>query len=125
VSEPALDPAVIESLRQLTGEGEPEVVREVLTLFRDGAPARIAAIRRACLAGEAGALQRTAHEFKGASATIGAFPLQRCCRALEMAGKSARLDDAPALLEALDAEWTRVDAAIADALRSYGMIDRC
>jgi HPt (histidine-containing phosphotransfer) domain-containing protein len=117
VSDPALDPTVIESLRQLTAEGEPDVVREVLALFRGGAPARIAAIGAAWRAGDAGALQRTAHEFIGASATIGAFALQKCCRELEIAGRSGTLDRGSALLEALDAEYARVDAAIAELLR--------
>jgi HPt (histidine-containing phosphotransfer) domain-containing protein len=117
VSNEALDPTVIDSLRQLTGEGEPDVVREVLTLFRDGAPARIAAITGACRAGDAGALRRSAHEFKGASATIGAYRLQQCCRELEDAGKNGALERGPALLEALDAEYARVDAAIAELLQ--------
>jgi HPt (histidine-containing phosphotransfer) domain-containing protein len=117
VSHEALDPTVIDSLRQLTGEGEPEVVREVLTLFRDGAPARIAAIAGACCAGDAGALQRSAHEFKGASATIGAYRLQQCCRELEDAGRSGARDRGPALLEALDAEYARVNAAIAELVQ--------
>ena len=119
MSDAALDPAVIENLRQLAGEGEPDVVNEVLRLFREGAPARIAAIRGACLAGDTGALQRAAHEFKGASATIGAMRLQTCCRQLEVAGKSSVLDGTPALLEALDAEWARVEKAITELLRQH------
>jgi histidine phosphotransfer protein HptB len=117
VSTPALDPAVITTLRQLTPDGEPDVAREVLTLFRDGAPAHLAAIRAACLTGDAGGLQRSAHEFKGASGTIGAFGLQQRCRDLELAAKSKTLEGTAGLLDALSAEYARVEAAIADLLR--------
>jgi HPt (histidine-containing phosphotransfer) domain-containing protein len=117
VSNPALDPAVIDALRQLTPNGEEDVVREVLTLFRDGAPERLAAIREACRARDADALGRTAHEFKGASATIGAFALQQCCRDLELAAQSETVEGSAALLDALSAEYARVDAAITKLLR--------
>ena len=117
MGEPALDPAVIDSLRQLTSADEPDVVREVLTLFRDGASARLAAIRAACVAHDVAALQRTAHEFKGASGTIGAFPLQHCCRDLEFAAKNGSLDRVGVLLDELDAEYVRVEAAITELLR--------
>lgn len=117
VTNQPLDPSVIESLRQLAPEGEPDVVREVLSLFQEGAPARIAAIRDAWVARDGAELERTAHQFKGASGTIGAFALQQCCRALELAGQRGTFERETALLGALDAEYARVDAAIAELLR--------
>jgi HPt (histidine-containing phosphotransfer) domain-containing protein len=114
MSDHVLDPSVIENLRQLTLEGEPDLASEVLTLFRNGAAVRMAAIAGACRADDAVALQRRVHEFKGAAAAIGAFALQRCCHELELAGKNGTLDDhGSALLAALEAEYARVDAAIA------------
>ena len=38
---PALDPAVLESLRELTPPGEPDVLKEVLQLFLEDVPGRI------------------------------------------------------------------------------------
>jgi len=73
---PALDPRVIDSLRQLTQDGEPDVLAEVLGLFLADAPARLAAIAAAAQAGDGPALHRSAHALKGAAGTIGASALQ-------------------------------------------------
>jgi HPt (histidine-containing phosphotransfer) domain-containing protein len=116
VHDHALDPDVISALRALTTDGDSDVVNEVLTLFRDSAPERIAAISQACRSGDAVALQRTAHDFKGASGTIGAFGLQQCCKELELAAKSGSLSRAEMLLVLLRAEYARVDAAIGEVL---------
>ena len=42
---PVLDPAVLESLRQLTPPGEPDVLKVVLQLFLDDVPARVERLR--------------------------------------------------------------------------------
>jgi HPt (histidine-containing phosphotransfer) domain-containing protein len=104
----ALDAAVIESLRLLNEPGQPDVVHEVLGVFMNDAPARIAAIVAAVDAHDAVALQRAAHTMKGASGAIGAFALQRACRALEEMGKQASFDSAADAVQTLHREYARV-----------------
>ena len=50
---PALDAAVIASLRELTPPGEPDVLTEVLQLFVADVPGRIGRLRQAWHAGNA------------------------------------------------------------------------
>jgi HPt (histidine-containing phosphotransfer) domain-containing protein len=107
-----LDAAVLESLRQLSEPGQLDVVKEVLGLFLIDAPARMRAIDDAATARDAAALQRSAHTLKGASGTIGAFSLQRACRALEDMGKQASFDHVAAGLDTLHEEYRRVKCAI-------------
>jgi HPt (histidine-containing phosphotransfer) domain-containing protein len=116
VTTPALDPDVINSLRQLNHEGEPDVVREVLTLFVDDAPTRMTAIAEAAERRDGPALQRAAHSLKGAAGNIGASALQACCRDLEAAGRSGAFDQAPALLETMRREFERIRLEIARLL---------
>jgi HPt (histidine-containing phosphotransfer) domain-containing protein len=113
---PALDPAVIESLRQLTPPGEPDVLTEVLQLFIDDVPARIGRLRQAWQAGNAGEVQRAAHSLKGSAGNIGATGLLAVCRALDERGKSGDLTQMDALLASLDTEYARVAAAIAELM---------
>ena len=106
--EPAFDPAVLESLRQLNQDGQPDIVREVLTLFAADVTPRVDAIARAAEAGGGEPLRRAAHALKGAAATAGARQLQRLCRELEDMGKSGRVEGFDAALAELRAEQTRV-----------------
>ena len=112
MSEPALDPSVIESLRELTPPGEPDVLKEVLQLFLDDVPARISRLRSAWEAGNLVEVQRTAHSLKGSSGNIGATQLFEVCRLLDEQGKAGDPSQIPALVASLDVEYARVAAEI-------------
>jgi HPt (histidine-containing phosphotransfer) domain-containing protein len=107
-----LDPAVVESLRQLTPPGEPDVLQEILTLFLNEVPKKIEALRAAVPGGDLTAVQRTAHSLKGSSGNIGARALHDVCRRLDDEAKSGELARVPPLLECVVAEYARVEAEI-------------
>ncbi len=109
---PVLDPRVIESLRQLTPPGEPDVLKEVLKLFLEDVPGRLARLRAAREAGNAVELQRVAHSLKGSSGNIGANAMLAVCRLLDELGKSGDVSSGSGLVESLDAEFARVKAEI-------------
>jgi HPt (histidine-containing phosphotransfer) domain-containing protein len=109
---PVLDPAVLESLRQLTPPGEPDVLKEVLQLFLDDVPARVERLRSAWQGGDAVAVQRAAHSLKGSAGNIGAADLLGVCRQLDELGRSGDLSKAAPLVTALDAEFSRVQFEI-------------
>ena len=91
---PALDPAVIETLRQLTEPGEPDVLAEVLNIFLAERPRRHAEIDDAFAAGDLTRLHRAAHSLKGSAGNIGARALFAATRDLDEAartGDAARL----------------------------------
>ena len=113
---PALDAAVLDRLRQLNQAGEPDIVREVLTVFLADAPVRLAAIDDAIRGGEGQTLQRAAHALKGAAGSIGAHALQAYCRELEEIGKAGTLDRAPDLGRRIHEEFARVRAEIGEIL---------
>ena len=109
---PALDPAVVASLRELTPPGEPDVLTEVLQLFLADVPGRIARLRDACAAGNAVEVQRAAHSLKGSAGNIGAHDLYAVCRQLDDQGRSGDLAGAEGLVGALETEYARVATEI-------------
>ena len=109
---PVLDPAVLESLRELTPPGEPDVLKEVLQLFLDDVPARVERLRSAWQSGDAVAVQRAAHSLKGSAGNIGATDLLGVCRQLDELGRAGDLSNAAPLVTALDAEFARVQSEI-------------
>jgi HPt (histidine-containing phosphotransfer) domain-containing protein len=94
MSEPALDRSVIDVLRQLTPPGEPDVLVEILTLFLQDVPTRIAALQNAVGSGDADGVHRAAHSLKGSAGNVGAKGLQEACRVVEEMGRTKNLDGA-------------------------------
>ena len=86
-----LDPAVVDSLRQLTPPGEPDVLGEVLRLFLDEVPRRIARLEAAWHDHNAGELQRAAHSLKGSSGNIGAHHMHDDLQAARRTRQGRRL----------------------------------
>jgi len=109
---PVLDPVVLDQLRKLTPPGEPDVLAEILATFVDDVPRRIEGLRAALAAGDAVALQRAAHSLKGSSGNIGARALYETSRQLDELGKAGDLAAAVPVVEALTAEYAKVEAEI-------------
>jgi HPt (histidine-containing phosphotransfer) domain-containing protein len=107
-----LDAAVLDSLRQLTQPGEPDLLADVLSLFLTDAPGRLDAIVAAAAEGDAAALHRSAHTLKGAAGAIGATALQLACRELEELAKRPGVAPGSADLATLHSEFARVKTAI-------------
>lgn len=109
---PVLDSAVVSGLRQLTPPGEPDVLAEVLNLFLVEVPPRMDRLRNAWAAGNIEQVHRAAHSLKGSAGTIGARRLYEVCRQLDTRGKSADLAGMATLVDALGAEFDKVEAEI-------------
>ncbi|HJU43696.1 MAG TPA: Hpt domain-containing protein [Vicinamibacterales bacterium] len=109
-----LDPAVVERLRQLTPPGEPDVLKEILSVFLNEVPRRIDRLKAAWREGQAADVQRAAHSLTGSSGNIGADALSEVCRAIDERSKAGELrsEELQDLISALDREYGRVEAEI-------------
>jgi HPt (histidine-containing phosphotransfer) domain-containing protein len=117
---PVLDPAVIETLRQLTPAGEPDVLSEVLQLFLQEVPPRIDRLRIAWQAGNIQEVHRAAHSLKGSAGNIGAQRLLKVCRQLDDRERPTDAAATAALVGALDVEFGMVEQEIRRLLQSKG-----
>jgi len=108
----ALDPDVVESLRQLTPPGEADVLSEILNLFLDEVPKKIHTLRAAVTAGDAVQVQRIAHSLKGSSGNIGARAMYDVCRQLDDRARSEEMSRLQLLADVLDREYAKVEAEI-------------
>ena len=107
-----LDRAVVETLRQLTTPGEPDVLTEVLQLFLQEVPPRMDRLRIACAVGNIKEVYRTAHSLKGSAGNIGAQRLMGVCRQLDEMARAGDLTEVAPLLAALGLEYESVAAEI-------------
>jgi signal transduction histidine kinase/DNA-binding NarL/FixJ family response regulator len=89
-------------------DGDEALLRELAAAFVQDAPRQLAEIRSALQDGQARGLERAAHRLKGAASAIGAGTVEALAGQLEQLGRDARLDAAPALVDALAAQLDQV-----------------
>jgi two-component system, sensor histidine kinase and response regulator len=106
--EPAVDlEAIMERI-----DGDAELLRELVGLYLNDEARLLEEIAGAIAAGDADALRRAAHTLKGAVSNFCAPAGWSAAQALELAGRDARMSEAPALLATLHAELARVRQAL-------------
>ena len=108
VSGSVLDRSVLDSLRELQDDGDPDIVAEVGGLFIEHSPQKVEAILRAVESRDANGLRTAAHSLKSSSAYVGAMRLSEMSRELEMIGRSQVLDGAAEKAERLKNEYKLV-----------------
>ena len=100
-------PAAIDAVGLLARVGgDHELMRDVVRLFLEDCPARLAAIREAITARDPEALRHGAHALRGAAGTLSAAGVVEAASALERIGAENRL-------EAADAAWKTLNAQAA------------
>ena len=110
-----LDRGVLAGLRELGGG--PDLVVDLANIFLNDAPPRLAELRTALKAEDAGSLERVAHTLKGSAGSMGAVPLSNIAADLQYLGASGNLIGAEEKLARLEAEWDRTRPAL-EALKA-------
>jgi two-component system sensor histidine kinase/response regulator len=89
-------------------EGDEQLFLDVVRLFLDDCPMRLAAIKAAVDSRDAEKIRTTAHALKGAAANLSAQRLFEAARTLERLGAERRLEPAEAAWRQLSLEATSV-----------------
>jgi len=111
---PAVDPAALERLSEMTG-GDPEFVRELIDTYLDDAPGQLEALREAVARGVVDDAIRPAHSLKSNSASMGADRLAELCRALEADARAGAVADGDGRVARIGAEFQRVRSELLEA----------
>lgn len=94
---PVLDADTMEQLLSLD-DGGTGLLEEMVGLFVEDTPPRIAALEAALAAGQWEAMADTAHAVKGAASTMGAPRVRALGQALETGGRKGTWPEPPASL---------------------------
>ena len=111
-----IDPQVWASLQALEAAGEPGFLRELVGEFVAQAPSRIASLGAAGARGDAQALEREAHGFKGSCGSLGAFAMAESCDRLETMGREGSCVGHADVLAGLEEQWQAARRALESAL---------
>ena len=116
---PAINPAVIDTLRDLDENGSMDLAREIFSAFLATAEQGVAQVQAAIHAGDAKALGHAAHALKSSTANVGAQTLSGCYRQLEKFGREGRLVEAAALLPDVRREHRRALSQLHELLLDF------
>jgi len=108
----AIDDAVLNTLAGLQRSGKPAIVRRVIMLFLNSAPALIKDLEDAVARGDTRLLHRASHTLKTASANVGAMILSVHCKELETLARQGAVADARARVDAIGEDFRRAQAAL-------------
>ena len=102
---PVIDAESIENLRSLNpGDGD-EFLREIIAIYLEDTPQRIAELEETLQRGDAPAFTRAAHSVKGSSANLGAMGVKRVAEELEHHSNKKGLVDVADLVVALKVQF--------------------
>lgn len=110
-SHPVFDPQAIEDLRALNPE-DPAFLKELIDLFIQDVPGRIAEIEQAIASKNSELLTRAAHTIKGSCSNFGAANLRESSHAMEMQGRASDFAAAATSLVTLRADFALVAEAL-------------
>src|SRR6266700_4240456 len=102
-----IDPQAIEILRALNPGDNDEFLREIIGIFLEDTPQRLAELDEGLSAGDASKFVRAAHSIKGSSSNVGAAALRAAAEKLEHASRTQGLDDVAGLVADVKTEFVR------------------
>lgn len=112
-----IDPQAIENLRSLNPGDNDEFLREIVAIYMEDTPVRIAELDQSLAAADVPKFTRAAHSVKGSSANLGAIGVRAIAEKLEHQAQSHGLNDVAQLVLALKAEFARAQTAFAELVK--------
>ncbi len=103
-----IDMQAIDGLRELSPDAGTDFLRELIEIYLQDTPLRIAEMEDALNKQDIPSFTRAAHTIKGSSSNFGATKLTKLAHELELQGKSGNVADSPATCTKLRAEFAEV-----------------
>lgn len=109
---PDLDPEAIANLRALGDEGDDSFLKEIIGIYLEDTPVRLADLRAAAAKGDAALYTRAAHTIKGSSSNVGAAAVRAIAEQIEHRSRTEPHSALDPLLAELEAAFARAAAAL-------------
>jgi HPt (histidine-containing phosphotransfer) domain-containing protein len=105
---PTIDQDAIANLRELNPGDGGEFLREIIGIYVEDTPKRIADLKACLASGDVTTFTRAAHTVKGSSANVGAQVLKAIAERLEHISRKDGLGSVAPLIADCEAEFGRV-----------------
>lgn len=113
---PVIDLQSIENLRELNPGDNDAFLREIIGIYLEDTPLRLAELDQSLVAGDVPKFTRAAHSIKGSSANLGAMTVRAVAESLEHQSARQGLADVQPLLAMLKQEFARAQSELGKLL---------
>lgn len=103
-----VDLAMLASYEEIQLDGEPDLIVELIDLYLEDAPRRVAVMQESLAKRDWLSLKREAHNLRGSSGNLGALQMARICDEIEGIESGNLFASIAALLNCLRLELERV-----------------
>lgn len=114
--ESAIDPEAIENLRALNPEDADGFLREIVAIFLEDTPARIAEMKECLGSNDQQRFTRAAHSIKGSASNLGAGPLRAVAEKLEHQSRNQGLGNLEGLIGEIEGVFATTKQALENIL---------
>lgn len=104
----SVDLAVLRSYEKIQLDGEPDLIVELIDLYVEDAPSRVAAMRESLAKRNWLSVKREAHSLRGSSGNLGALQMALICDEIEGIESVDPFPSIAALLSCLEQDLERV-----------------
>jgi two-component system sensor histidine kinase/response regulator len=108
-----LDREILDQLGKVLTNGKPELLTRVINLYLVESPKLVQKLKQAANESKPTDVARAAHSLKSSSANVGAKVLSGYCQDIESSAGIAAPDEARRIVEKIESEHSRVQAALA------------
>lgn len=104
----AVDLAMLRSYEEIQLDGEPDLIIELIDLYVEDAPSRVAVMRESLAKRNWLSVKREAHSLRGSSGNLGALQMALICNEIDGIESEDPFPSVAALLSCLELELERV-----------------
>jgi HPt (histidine-containing phosphotransfer) domain-containing protein len=105
---PSIDLEAISNLKELNPGDDGEFLREIVSIYIEDTPKRIADLKSCLASGDVKTFTRAAHTIKGSSANVGAQILRSLGERMELISRTDGLGAVAPLVAECEAEFAHV-----------------
>lgn len=112
----AIDESALKKLYDLQDDEDPDLVGDLIRMFFDLTPKRVARLTDALRTGDARRIETEAHDLKSSAANLGATSLSAVAAEIEKMGRKGSIEGVQEALERLNHEFDRAKDELARRL---------
>jgi len=111
-TETPIDPEAIENLRALNPDDDNAFLKEIIGIFLEDTPQRIAELKQCLSTFDQPKFTRAAHSIKGSASNLGATNVRTAAEKLEHQSRNSGLNGLDQLLASLESEFAVAKAEL-------------
>jgi HPt (histidine-containing phosphotransfer) domain-containing protein len=110
---------VIEELLSISGDSDPELLVDLISMFLQDAPQKLEAITTGLAALDFEKVEHAAHSLKGSSGNLGAQRVQDLCETIQIAGRNKDRAKIEGAARSLLVDFEQARKALQELLKKY------